>query len=153
MSTISKQNKFSGAANKLPHWERLLDNYIQTNIDHPFEWGAFDCVSFANGAFKVQYGFDCVQANEYSDAKSALKALKKICKTTDLAESVDQFLTRINPNLIRRGDIALVEGNIIDQIDGVGASLGVCIGDNIACVSMSGLVFVSFTQARIAWRV
>ena len=153
MSTISKQNKFSGAANKLPHWERLLDNYIQTNIDHPFEWGTFDCVSFANGAFKVQYGFDCVQANEYADAKSALKALKKICKTTDLVESVDQFLTRINPNLIRRGDIALVEGNIIDQIDGVGASLGVCIGDKIACVSISGLVFVSFTQARIAWRV
>ena len=150
---ISKASKLSGVVNKVPHWESLLDNYINSCRSKSFAWGSFDCVRFADGAYQVQYGINLFPPFDYNDLKSAQKGLKKFCKTINLAESVDQFLPRKEKMLLSRGDLVFHNSALSINVDGVGGSIGVCLGSKIALVGEKSLQFDSIETALFGWKV
>jgi len=150
---ISKPSKLSGVVSKVPNWESALDIYIGSCREKAFAWGSFDCVRFADGAFQAQYGINLFPAFDYNDLKSAQKGLKKFCKTLDLAEAVDQFLDRKDKAFLSRGDLVFHNSALSVNVDGVGGSIGICLGTKIALVGETSLQFDSIEQAQFGWRV
>ena len=150
---ISKPSKLSGVGNKVPNWESALDAYIGSCREKSFAWGSFDCVRFADGAFQAQYGINLFPPFDYDDLKSAQKGLKKFCKTLDLAEAVDQFLDRKDKRLLSRGDLVFHNSALSVNVDGVGGSIGICLGTKIALVGETSLQFDSIEKAEFGWRV
>lgn len=150
---ISKTSKLSGVVNKVPLWESRLEDYIGSCRETAFAWGSFDCVRFSDGAFQAQYGINLFPAFDYNDLKSAQKGLKKFCKTLNLAEAVDQFLDRKEKQFLSRGDLVFHNSALSVNVDGVGGSIGVCLGTKIALVGEASLQFDSIENALFGWRV
>lgn len=153
MSTISKQKHSSGVANKIPYWERLLVEFIDSKRNEPFVWGSNDCIHFVNEAYKVQYGFNLFQTIEsaiYHDLESSLKVAFQHLGTIKLDEATDKLLTRINTNFLQFGDIAFIDTT--DFGTGSGSAFGLYLGEKIACLGLDGLVFVDRGYAKFGWR-
>ena len=153
MSTISKRKLSTGVANKVPYWERLLVEYIDTKRVEPFVWGSNDCIHFVNGAYKVQYNqnlFETIDSAIYTDLESSLKVAYEHLGTVKLDEATDQLLDRINSNFLQYGDIAFIDTT--DFGTGSGHAFGLYIGEQIACLGLDGLVFVHRKYAKFGWR-
>lgn len=153
MSMISRPKQSYGAVNKLPNWESKLNDYIDSCRNRSFQWGKFDCVRFADGAFASQYGMNLFPHSDYDDFESSCSGMMKYCNTIKIEKAVDQFLTRKDIHLLQRGDLALFNPKFSFGGDSVGGSLGVCCGTMISGVGRNGLEFMPTGEAMIGWSI
>ena len=143
----------SGAEVKVPFWERKLLQYVGSLESEPFAWGQLDCAIFAHQCLVVQFGDSKIPdfRGKYKTAKGAMSALKKQFGCSSLEEAVSIYLEEINPKLARRGDIVSVKINNA-SIEGIGCSLGVCLGARYAVLTIQGVAYIESDKIDRAWR-
>lgn len=134
---------------RLPDWADRLENFIQNNRNTPFTWGAFDCGRLCFKAESALYGasrWDDIITDDKLSIRNAYKPIKENnCKS--LWDLIDTRMERLaSPALAQRGDWL---GHYVKNEE----SLGICLGDKMACIGKNGLIFVKLTHAVTAWRV
>lgn len=130
-------------------WPRRLHAFIRARREMPFEWGRNDCCTFAlEGNVVALTGIDLLpgvprpasgfgaarflRARGHEDATGLATEL--------LGEPIEQVA------FAQRGDVvALPHG---DE-----ATLGVCVGADVAAPALAGLEFFPVRLGLLAWRV
>lgn len=143
----------SGVVAKVPHWERKLLEYVGSLESEPFAWGKFDCAIFAHRCLVVQFGTSHIPdfEGQYKTLKGAVSALKKKSGASTLEEAVSKYLDEIPPKLAQRGDIVSIKPEHI-SIEGIGTSLGVCMGARCAVLTNKGVAYIESSHIERAWR-
>lgn len=134
---------------RLDDWPLRLDAFIDDARPRPFVRGAWDCCAFVAAAVEAMTGLrlDIPGRGDYADADGAAGALDAL-GLADVAELADRVLgDRIAPPFAQRGDVVLA------PMAGSEAALALCLGDKVAAVGRSGLVFLPMRLALAAWRV
>ena len=128
------------------NWPELLNVFIKSRKDVPFEWGKQDCCLFACDLVKEMTGVDYASdfRGTYNNVAGALTILKKEGGVKQLA--INSWGVEINPLMAQRGDVVLVQGEH-------GNSLAVCIGQSIVATGENGLVSLPLRSAICAWRI
>lgn len=127
-------------------WTQLLDNYIESSRARPFEWGAFDCVTFAANWKALVTGVDPIASvrGTYATERGALEIIVRLgCK--DLEAVATHFFGEpdpLGPKFAGRGDIVLAQG-----------ALGISLGARGAFLSLSGLESIPARQFQTVWKV
>jgi hypothetical protein len=106
-----------------------------------------------NEGYKIQYNrnlFSTIDSADYNDLESSFKVAMEHLGTIKLDEATDKLLTRINANFLQFGDIVYIDTT--DFGTGSGHAFGLYLGEQIACVSLDGLVFVPRKYAKYGWR-
>jgi hypothetical protein len=115
-----------------------LPEYITSKLQAPFAWGTHDCVCFAIGWVSIASGKSLLDSyDKWGDEISATKAIKKY---GGIEKQLDKQIKRINPNMAKDGDVALVDGTVY-----------LFSGNQIVGPGKSGLVFKSRMEAKCAW--
>jgi len=126
-------------------WQKRLVTVIKAAEKRPFSWGQHDCCLFAADCVEAMCGEDFAAEfrGNYNSETGAKKALLR--GGGSLERVLARFLDEVNPSLIQRGDVAVVE-NAGRRCAGVfyGGSVWVP-GDN-GLVSLRG-------NLLSAWRV
>ncbi len=128
---------------KTDGWEKRLNEFLDSV--GPFEWGSNDCCMFAVKAVEVMTGED--HGKPYRGYKTGLGAARRLEKHGGVEGIATIELGAPKPILyVKRGDVVSVknDGNLL---------LGICLGDKIAAVSETGLVFLSTDTIQNAWSV
>lgn len=128
---------------KTDGWEKRLNEFLDSV--GPFEWGSNDCCMFAVKAVEVMTGED--HGKPYRGYKTGLGAARRLEKHGGVEGIATIELGAPKPVLyVKRGDVVSVknDGNML---------LGICLGDKIAAVSETGLVFLSTDTIQNAWSV
>lgn len=128
---------------RLPHWPRLLDEYVDAARLQPFGWGALDCCTFASGAVQAITG-RAVPLPAWSGRRDAVDVLRRLGGLR--AATTAQLGPVQAPALAQRGDVVLLRQR--------GRSLlGVCLGHAWAAPGRYGLAFGPMSEALCAWRI
>lgn len=128
---------------RIPHWPRVLDEYVQAARGRPFAWGAHDCCTFAAGAVQAITG-RAIALPAYVGVRQALRALQ--ARGGLLAAVRGQLGPMQAPARARRGDVLLLWQAGRDV-------LAVNLGHAWAAPGADGLVFGPTDDAVAAWRV
>lgn len=127
---------------RLENWEIKLDEHLKTV--GAFEWGTNDCCMFAVNCVKVITGID--HGKEYRGYKTKVGAARRLLKYGGVEGIATKELGDPKPvKQAKRGDVVSV-----DQGD---VFLGIHLGDKIAAVSESGLIFLKTSVIKNAWSV
>lgn len=128
---------------RLPHWPRLLDEYVDAARLQPFGWGALDCCTFAAGAVQAITG-RAVPLPAWSGRRDAVDVLRRL---GGLRAATCQRLGDMQPAAVaRRGDVLLLQQQGRDL-------LAVCMGHAWAAPGRNGLAFGPMSEALCAWRI
>ena len=128
---------------KTDGWEKRLYKFLDTV--GPFEWGTNDCCMFAVAAVEVMTGTD--HGKPYRGYKTALGARRRLEKFGGVEGIATIELGAPKPVLYAK------RGDIVSVMSGENLLLGICLGDKIAAVSESGLLFLPFETVQKAWSV
>lgn len=92
-----------------PDWQRRLVTTIKAAEKRPFSWGKNDCCLFAADCVQSMCGedFGVEFRGKYNSETGAKKALLR--GGGSLERVLARFLDEVSPQLIQRGDIAVVE--------------------------------------------
>lgn len=129
---------------RLVDWEARLDALIESRRYQPFEWGRNDCCLFAAAAVEAMTGED--YARRFPVYRTQAEAVAIMGDRGVAGIAVDVLGESVAPNLVRRGDLALVETEH-------GLGIAVCLGMRGALPGIRGLVFPSRHEFRCGWRV
>ncbi|MEK9917980.1 MAG: hypothetical protein VW496_01180 [Pelagibacteraceae bacterium] len=140
---------------RLRDWDIRLADFIDEVRDRRFDWATWECLRFANEAFRVQTGngFADDWITGYNSAKSAKKLYIEKQKTepqNDIIEAVDTRLERRLGKFPCRGDIV---GRCDDEMPVLGVSFGVCVSDMVAFLGECGIYFDRPRPSDIMWAV
>ena len=135
-------------------WEHWFAEFLFKRKDTPFKYGSNDCGLFVGDCVEQITGVDIVEEfrGKYSTKHGCYRLLKEFCGG-GVAETF-QKLSRsygfheININHARRGDIALVTGQMGDAVGIVDMT-----GEQVAIPSKTGLIFFPMIAILKAWRV
>lgn len=131
---------------RLPDWEQRLSDFVVERLAEPFAWGSNDCVLFAADAVCAMTGTDPV-AHVRGQWDSQLSAARAIARMGGLQAAADALgLEPIPPLYAQRGDV------VLHRRDGIEA-IAICLGNNLAGPSESGLLFFGLENGVRAWRV
>lgn len=127
-------------------WPERLSEFIEANRHTPFNWGTHDCCQFVIkcetailGATKFPDSID-----KYKTKRGAAYHIKR--KGFDcLWDYVSSRYKEIDRAFANRGDV-------VGHITPDGQSVGILIGNSIACVSDDGIVFKPLDDAHRFWR-
>jgi hypothetical protein len=127
-------------------WTALLDNYIECSRLRRFEWGSFDCVTFAGNWKALVTGADPLASvrGTYSSERGALETIVRL-GCNDLESVASHFFGEpdpLGPKFAGRGDIVLAQG-----------ALGISLGARGAFLSLSGLELIPARQFQTVWKV
>lgn len=128
-----------------PDWEQRLVQAIEAT--GPFAWGRADCCRFAARVVEAMtdenparlhagLGTDARDAQQIVHAAGGLQPM--------LAAALGE---PIEATRAWRGDIMLVDAL------GMYQTVGICMGDRIACQGSDGVVYLPRRRAIAAWRV
>lgn len=114
--------------NKKPDWEQCLHDFLTSNKDTKFSWGAWDCCVFVDSATKAMTGSHVIpEFIEWGDKKAALQTIRKY--SGNLTGCVNKAalsagMTEVLPSDAMKGDLVVYtsEGN-----DGAGIYDGYAI--------------------------
>ena len=136
-------------------WSERLNTYIEDVRDLRFQWGANDCLTFANTAHEAMTGHQFAPdwRGQYKTAHTAKKWYKALLKQQgfeNIVEAIDARLTRLDVSIPPRG-------SIVGRSEGSGSvteiALGVCIGETVAFISREGVVSFPVNEDDIFWAV
>lgn len=127
-------------------WTQMLNNYIDCSRLRPFEWGSFDCVTFAGNWKTLVTGVDPLASvrGTYSTERGALEIIVRL-GCSDLEAVGTHFFGEpdpLGPKFAGRGDIVLAQG-----------ALGISLGARGAFLSLSGLEFLPARDFKAVWKV
>jgi hypothetical protein len=134
-------------ARRLPDWRPRLTAYLAETAGLGFRYGSNDCALFAAGAVRAMTGHDPAAAwrGTYTTLEGGLKRLRK-AGVQDHVDQVGRLFPPVAPAFAHVGDIAMIDAP-------EGRSLGVFVGDVIACLSPHGLGHIPRAAAALAWSV
>lgn len=143
----------SGVETKVPYWERKLSEYVGSVESEPFVWGQFDCGIFVHECLTVQFGEIRIpySKGEYKTAKGASSIMKRKFGVSTLEEAISKYLDEIPIKLAQRGDIVSIRSEY-RSLEGIGASLGVCMGARYAVLTNKGVAYIDSSHIERAWR-
>lgn len=132
---------------RLADWPDRLNAHIEKWRNRKFRWGTSDCSMFVLQAEKAMCGESRFQdfVGVYSSSKGSIKALEDIGEGS-LEATLDARLESISIKRAMRGDVALIETPD-------GDALSLIIGNQIAAMSKTGIVFLPLSAAKKVWRV
>jgi hypothetical protein len=139
---------------KRDDWSNKLNEYIDDIRDLRFQWGANDCLTFANTAHEAMTGeqFAADWCGGYKTAYTAKKWYADLLEKQGFATIIDAIDARLE-----RLDVVLPpRGSIVGRVDASGVTevaLGVCIGETVAFISREGVVFLPVQDGDIFWAV
>ena len=128
---------------RLPRWESILAEQIETAKHLPFEWGQHDCILWAGGCAEAITGRDFIGfiRGQYSTQKQAYRIIKSLAPS--LPEAVDLYAPQIAIGRAQRGDVVWN-----------GEAMGVCNGVySLFIMPDIGLVSIKTMDCLIAWRI
>lgn len=130
---------------KHPDWQKRLVTVIKAAEKRPFSWGQHDCCLFAADCVEAMCGEDFATEfrGNYNSETGAKKALLR--GGGSLERVLARFLDEVNPSLIQRGDVAVVE-------NAGRRCAGVFYGGSVWVPGDNGLVGLSGNLLS-AWRV
>lgn len=130
---------------KHPDWQKRLVTVIKAAEKRPFSWGQHDCCLFAADCVEAMCGEDFAAEfrGNYNSETGAKKALLR--GGGSLERVLARFLDEVNPSLIQRGDVAVVE-------NAGRRCAGVFYGGSVWVPGDNGLVGLS-RNLLSAWRV
>lgn len=127
-------------------WPERLAEFIEANLHTPFNWGTHDCSQFVikceiavTGSTKYQ---DSI--GKYKTKRGAAMHLKGQ-GFDGLWDYVSSRYTEIDKAFANRGDV-------VGHITPDGESVGIMIGNTIACVGDDGIIFKPINEAHRFWR-
>ena len=132
---------------RLSDWPDKLAEHVEAWRNKKFRWGRYDCALFCLNAEKVMTGSTRFPEfiNTYSSEKGSIEALAG-AGFDSLESLVDARLEQIKLTMAQRGDVALISTPN-------GDALSLVIGNHLAAMGRSGLVFLPVSEAKKAWRV
>lgn len=135
-----------GAMNvdRLPDWQKRLNQYLIEVSGQPFNYGTLDCVQFVAGAVEAMTGrapeFDVLQYDTLRQGVQQVRA----AGFRDHVEFLDHHFGPVIPLMAWPGDIAVMEKR----------ALGIVQGRGVYVLSRpSGLGLVPLSDAVRAYRV
>ena len=134
-------------ATRVPNWEQVLADAIQQASTRPFVWGQHDCATWAFDLHRdLTNGPDhaALWRGRYRTPIGCGRVLRRL-GWTSLEEGGRALLggPLDNVRLAQRGDLIL---------GGAPEAFGVVMGAKAAFVAPEGLVRLSLTNCRLAWR-
>jgi hypothetical protein len=129
-------------------WDADLRAYIDVVRGTPFEFGVFDCSTFAAGAVEAMTGVDPAAGfrGQYGGAESGLALVHAAGYLDHVDMAAALFDTVKNRTTARFGDLAAVQTE-------AGLALGVVIGATILAPTLRGLGALHLTDAKRVFRV
>lgn len=126
-------------------WQKRLVTVIKAAEKRPFSWGQHDCCLFAADCVEAMCGEDFAAEfrGNYNSETGAKKALLR--GGGSLERVLARFLDEVNPSLIQRGDVAVVE-------NAGRRCAGVFYGGSVWVPGDNGLVGLSGNLLS-AWRI
>lgn len=133
---------------RCPGWQSLLDDYVQTHAQVPFDWHLHNCATFATRWVELATGVQL----QVPDTPTVRHALRSVVQIGGLhADACKQLGEPVPGAFARVGDFVLLK---LPRSRGrVAKVFGVCLGGVVAGQGARGLVMVPITQAEAAWRV
>ncbi|MGJ8518010.1 DUF6950 family protein [Carnimonas bestiolae] len=127
------------------NWPRRLHDYIQQCLDAPFQWGVFDCCTFAANCCVQICGIDPIE--QYRDRYSSELGAKRLIVSLhgSMPAIWDASFHRIEPQYAQRGDVVAFNGP-------QGLTVGVIWGNGIYSTAEDGVCELQETPI-MAWRV
>ena len=121
------------------------DAYLRGVQHTPFDWQHHNCCTFCEGFVRAFTGRDfSLDEARVSDVRAALRAVKVY---GGLAGAVTSRLGQPKaPLLAQYGDVVLFSGT-----EGVGDSIGICVGANVLVPGQMGLGRAPLERAALAW--
>lgn len=130
------------------NWQKDFLALVEEKRSSPFEWGVNDCVLFAADCVVIMGNEDPAEASrgKYSTELGAKRHLKSVYG--DLEQAWDSKLTRIDINLVQRGDVVLFEGEL-------GSTSGIYWNGGVFAPTLEGVLFLDEMHKNLtaAWRV
>jgi hypothetical protein len=133
---------------RIPGWERILAEAIESVRARPFAWGRHDCATWAFDLRRDLTGGDDVAAlwrGRYHTARGAARVMRRL--GWESLEAAGRTLLGDplpSAQLAHRGDLVLA---------GSHPGFGVCLGARAAGIAPGGLTFVPLAACALAWRV
>jgi hypothetical protein len=134
---------------KLSNSAAILNQYLSDIDGKPFVWGNHDCCLFVANYLKMITGVDYAAEyrGKYTTAVGAARALKRHGGGDVLSMMNSKFIS-IRPSFAQRC------GMVCYEFDGMGNTVGLCVGEKSAFVALSGdIVYVPTLDCHSAWRV
>lgn len=122
--------------NRHADWQSRLSEAVAKDRFGPFVWGETDCTQRAFDAISavIDVDYGALYRGNYSDAKGALRILRKVDKVKTPAELMAKWFGETKPiAFARKGDIvtcdpAAVGFDLQDGTAAFGPPIGVCYG-------------------------
>lgn len=127
-------------------WPERLNAFIEANLHTPFAWGLHDCSQFV-----IKCELALFDQTKFADSIGKYKtkrgaAMHLHYKGFDsLWDYVGSRYNEITPSFAKRGDIA---GHLTQD----GESVGIIVGNSIACAGDDGIAFKPLSEAERFWR-
>ena len=91
-----------------------LDEYIDSRLTMPFQWGKNDCITFCAEAIKVCTGIDHLKLEKISKWNSPLQAKKTLKKLNiNMYDLWDADFGNKKLNKLRDGDIGVADVDVV----------------------------------------
>lgn len=132
---------------RLANWPDRLTDHIEKWRSKKFRWGTSDCSMFVLQAEKAICGESRFQdfVGKYKSEDGSRRALEEFGAGT-LEATLDDRLEVIDIKFAMRGDVGLIETP-------EGDALSLVIGNQVAAMSKTGLVFLPLSAVKKVWRV
>ncbi|MDE2103664.1 MAG: hypothetical protein KGL39_40880 [Patescibacteria group bacterium] len=125
----------------------VLYHYIAAVRREPYRIGTFDCCTFCAAAVNVVTGKDLMQGIPSYSTESEMQAL--IQQYGGSLSALACHFLQCEP----KGPVCARIGDIVLTRSRHGESLGVCLGNAIACVSDSGICYLPMSEALTSFEV
>ena len=138
--------EISADLKRCDNWELRLSKTVEERLYEPFAWGSNDCVMFSADCLEAMTGVDPVSdlRGQWADSKQALRVITRLGGLPAAVKACG--LEEVPPLFAKRGDL------VLHRRDGTDA-LAICLGNQLAGPSESGLLFFGLECGVRAWRV
>lgn len=130
-----------------------LYKYLDKVKNKAFNYHVNDCFMFTNDAWKAMYGHGWADDWDRRYIKSTglymkVKELKEEFGFDTIEDAVDSKLTRVC-SVPPRGALVATNKSVETRI--IGKAFGICVGNKVAFLSKSGVVYIPVTEITDAW--
>jgi hypothetical protein len=127
---------------RVSNWESILNDELVKADKLTFEYGVFDCTTWAAKVLRSYSNLDWFPS--WTNKKEAIKLHRSRPMENQVSDVVGE----------RRGNILLTNrGDIVQKGTGIKSSLGICIGRKVAFAYEKGLCYTDLIDCKYSWRI
>ena len=146
------------AISRVEGWEGRLAAFVAQARSRPHQWGVFDCCLAPCDGVREITGVDPATAlrGRYKTERGALLALRRFAGG-GLVETVEKIAAdlgapEVGTGFASRGDVVLVTDPAVSRAD-FGGFLGLCLGRDVAVMTLEGLRLWPLEPDWRVWKV